>query len=156
MSSSSDFAKKDISQITTYQSGIAQSTAHRVINRIVSDYLLEYGLTAMHWFTVGIIYDAGEKGIRISDLTKKLQTTTPFVTNTITLLESKGLVQKVAHAGDSRIKLVSITPGFIPTVEEIEKGLREYMRKALYAESNVTREELQAYIHVLYKIIGHS
>ncbi len=156
MSSSSDFAKKDISQITTYQSGIAQSTAHRVINRIVSDYLLEYGLTAMHWFTVGIIYDAGEKGIRISDLTKKLQTTTPFVTNTITLLESKGFVQKVAHAGDSRIKLVSITPDFIPTVEEIEKGLREHMRKALYAESSVTREELQAYIHVLYKIIGHS
>lgn len=154
MSSSSDFTKKDISLITTYQSGIAQAAAHRATNRIVSDYLLEYGLTAMHWFTIGTIYDAGEKGIRISDLTKKLQTTIPFVTNTITLLESKGFVRKVAHAGDSRIKLVSITPDFISTIEEIENGLREHMRKALYAESGVTREELQGYIHVLYKIIS--
>ena len=156
MSSSSDFAKKDISTITTYQSGIAQASAHRVVNRVVSDYLLEYGLTAMHWFTIGIIYDAGEKGIRISDLTKKLQTSIPFVTNTIALLESKGFVRKVAHAGDSRIKLVSIDPAYGPTVREIEDGLREHMRKVLYAESGVTRDELQDYIHVLYKIIGRA
>lgn len=155
MSSSSDFAKKDISQITTYQSGIAQASAHRATNRIVSDYLLEYGLTAMHWFTIGIIYDAGDKGIRLSDLMKKLQTTLPFVTNTIALLESKGFVRKVTHAGDSRIKLVSISPEYKSTVEEIEAGLRNHMRKSLYADSGITRDELQDYIHVLYKIIGH-
>lgn len=154
MSSSSDYSEKDISQISTYQSGIAQASAHRATNRIVSDYLLEYGLTAMHWFTIGCIYDAGDKGIRLSDLTKKLQTTLPFVTNTIALLESKGFVRKVTHSGDSRIKLVSITPEYKATVEEIEIGLREHLRKTLYAESGITRDELQDYIHVLYKIIS--
>ena len=154
MSSSSDYTKKDISQITTYQSGIAQAAAHRVINRVVSDYLLQYGLTALHWFAVGIIHDAGSSGIRISDITKKLQTTTPFVTNTISLLESRGFVRKVAHTGDSRIKLVSIVPEYQSTIAEIEAGLREHMRTSLYGESGITRNELQDYIHVLYKIIN--
>ncbi len=155
MSSSSEFSKKDISQITTYQSGIAQASAHRVVNRIVSDYLLVHGLTAMHWFMLGCIYDSGENGLRLSDLTKKMQTTLPFITNTITLLESKGFVRKVAHAGDSRIKLVSISPSYRSTIDAIEIGLRDHMRTTLYGESGITRDELQDYIHVLYKIVDH-
>lgn len=153
MSPSSEFSKKDISQITTYQSGIAQSSAHRVINRLVSDYLLEHGLTAMQWFTLGCIYDAGDKGIRVSDLMRKLQTTLPFVTNTVTLLESKDMVRKIAHAGDSRIKLVSINPKYRRTIERIENGLRDHLRDELYAKSGISRDELQDYITVLYKII---
>jgi DNA-binding MarR family transcriptional regulator len=156
MTTSREFSKKDISQITTYQSGIIQSAAHRAINRIVSDYLLEHGLTAMQWFTIGCIYDDGDKGIRLSDLMKKLQTTLPFVTNTVALLESKGMVRKVAHAGDSRIKLVSITPRYRSKVERIENGLRIHMREVLYVKDDISREELQDYITVLYKIAGHT
>src|SRR6476469_9342172 len=115
MPTSSESPQNDISQITTYQSGITQAAAHRAVNRIVSEYLLEHGLTAMQWFTIGTIYDAGTKGIRLSDLMRKLHTTLPFVTNTISVLESKGIVQKISHAGDSRIKLVSITPRYTST-----------------------------------------
>jgi DNA-binding MarR family transcriptional regulator len=156
MSASSDFNKNDISQITTYQSGIAQAAAHRVINRVVSDYLLEHGLTAMQWFTLGSIYDAGDKGIRISELMRKLQTTLPFVTNTVALLESKGMVRKVAHSGDSRIKLVSIAPRYRTKVQRIEDGLRDHLREVLYSDDNISRDELQAYIQVLYKIVGRA
>ena len=153
MQSSSDFSKKDISQITTYQSGIAQSSAHRVTNRVVTDFLLQYGLTSMQWFVIGTIYDSGENGLRLSDLMRKVQTTLPYITNTINLLESKGAVRKIAHSGDSRIKLVSITPSYVTEVEEIEAGLRDHMRKTLYNEDGITREELSDYIKVLYKIL---
>jgi DNA-binding MarR family transcriptional regulator len=156
MTTSSQSPQKDISQISTYQSGITQAAAHRAVNRIVSDYLLEHGLTAMQWFTIGTIFDAGDKGIRLSDLMRKLHTTLPFVTNTIMVLESKGIVQKTAHAGDSRIKLVSIAPRYKSKVVRIESELRERMRIALYHEDGITRQELQDYITVLYKIVDHT
>lgn len=154
---SSNFVKKDISQITTYQSGIAQASAHRIISRIISDFLLQYGLSSMQWFIVGHIYDAGSSGVRLSDLNRRVQTTLPYITNTINLLESKGIVKKVSHSGDSRIKLVSIHESYRPTVEEIEQSLRTHMRQKLYREDGISRDELNDYIAVLYKIVqnGH-
>lgn len=152
MPKSIHFSKKDISQITTYQSGLAQAAAHRIINRVVSDFLLQYGLSAMQWFMLGAIFDAGPTGLRLSDLTRRLDTTLPYVTNSINLLESKGMVRKIAHAGDSRIKLVSIAPGYRKTIDIIEAGLRDHLREVLYGEDHITREELQTYITVLYKI----
>ena len=156
MAKSTNSVNINIAQIPTYQSGIIQASAHRVINRIISDYLLRHGLSAMQWFAVGIIYDAGEQGMRLSDLSHKLSTTLPYVTNMITLLESKGMVNKISHAGDSRIKLVAINPKYRRTVEKIEQELREHLRTSLYTEDGVTREELQAYITVLYKIVQSS
>ncbi len=150
---STSFSEKDISQITTYQSGVAQATAHRLVNRVVTNYLLAYGLSPMQWFAIGFIYDAGPEGIRLSDLARLLDTTLPYITNTIALLESKGFVQKITHKGDSRIKLVMITKRFLPTIKEIEDGLRERLRSELYSEDRITRDELQTYIRVLYKII---
>lgn len=156
MSKSSNFSEKDISQITTYQSGVAQASAHRIITRTVSDFLLQYGLTSMQWFIIGHVYDAGSQGLRLSDLMRRVQTTLPYITNTVTLLESKGIVQKVSHSGDSRIKLVSITKSFKPQVQEIETGLREHLRQTLYQEDGISRQELQDYIAVLYKIVRNS
>lgn len=153
MPKSTEFSDFDISQIATYQSGIAQASAHRLINRMVSDYLLKHGLTAMQWFALGTIYDAGSSGIRLSDLTRKLSTTLPYVTNMVALLESKGMVRKVAHVGDSRIKLVSVSPKYKRTIESIERELRDHMRANLYDNDGISRDELQSYISVLYKIV---
>lgn len=153
MSTSSDYVKKDLSQITTYQSGVAQAAAHRLINRVVTDFLLAYGLTPMQWFAIGYIYDAGAAGVRPSDLARSLDTTLPYITNTISTLEAKGIVAKKTHGGDSRIKLLSIVPSFASTVQEIEIGLRERMRSELYGEDHISRQELTDYIHVLYKIL---
>ncbi len=156
MSASTNSSNINIAQIATYQSGIIQASAHRIINRIVSDYLLRHGLTAMQWFAIGTIHDAGEQGVRLSDLNRKLSTTLPYVTNMVTLLESKGAILKVAHGGDSRIKLVKINPSYISTVKQIESELRDHMRTNLYTGDGVTREELSSYIAVLYKIVRNS
>lgn len=153
MPKSSNFPQKDISQISTYHSGVAQASAHRVINRIVSDFLLQHGLTSMQWFIVGHIYDAGETGLRISDVMNRVHTTLPYITNTVALLESKGIVRKASHSGDSRIKMVSVVPTYYKTFTEIEEGLREHLRITLYREDGISREELSTYINVLYKIV---
>jgi DNA-binding MarR family transcriptional regulator len=106
----------------------------------------------MHWFIIGCIYDSGDAGIRLTDLTRSLQITLPYVTTAINFLESRGIVVKKAHDTDARIKLASIAPSYLLTVEEIETGLDETMRTQLYDHVRVSREELQSYINVLYKI----
>ena len=154
MNKPNNISATDIAQISTYQSGVTQATAHRVINRVVSDYLLSYDLTAMQWFIIGYIFDAGSEGFTISDLAHLIGTTLPYTTNTINLLESKGIVKKTTQKKDSRIKIVTIQPKSFEMVEEIENGLRDELRRVLYERNNISRDELQAYIRVLYKIIG--
>lgn len=144
--------KKDISQITTYESGIMQSTAHRVLGRIKSEYLSQYNLTSMQWFVIGLVHDAGKSGIRLNDLMKTLDTTMPYITTVVTTLEAKGILHKVSDTQDSRVKLAILNPTYKSTVDEIEHGLREELRSRLYREDHISREELGTYIAVLYKI----
>lgn len=143
---------KDISQITTYDSGVMQATAHRILTRIMTEYLTQHGLTSTQWFVVGYVYEAGERGVRLNDLMSTLDTTMPFITTTVNLLESKGFLHKVSDTSDSRVKIAKLNPSRAATVEKIEAGLREELRTKLYSEDAITREELSAYISVLYKI----
>lgn len=156
MTKISNFSQKDLSQIPTYESGIAQASAHRAVTRHVSDYLSRYDLSSMQWFTIGIIFQAGPEGIRLSHLAKRLSTTMPYVTTTLAALEARGIVQKVTHADDSRIKLVTVTSEYLGRIQQIEDGLRDYLRVALYKDSGITRDELKVYISVLYKMAGNA
>jgi DNA-binding MarR family transcriptional regulator len=141
---------KDLSQITTYQSGIAQSTAYRRLNQHFSKILIKHELTVMQWFVLGTIYDAGQTGVRVTDLAEKVDTGMPFLTNMINLLESKKLVERVIHQGDARAKLVLVTSRFQDQCPKIEADLRHELRNSLYA--TITPEELRTYISVLYKL----
>lgn len=143
---------KDISQISTYESGVMQSTAHRILGRINADFLSNYGLTPTQWFIIGLAYDAGSEGIRLGTLKEMLDTTMPFITTSVNHLESKGILQKLSHTDDSRVKIAKLNPQYAATVKKIEAGLREELRTQLYAQGDINREELAAYISVLYKI----
>lgn len=140
----------DLSNITTYQAGVAQSSAYRNLNKLFSAMLKEHELTSMQWFVLGTIYDAGHEGIQLTQLSTKLQTGLPFITNTINLLESKGMVQRRGSPTDSRSKMVLITDAYIPVCEKIEDDLRNKMRGTVYAD--ISREELQTYIKVLVQL----
>ena len=152
MNKSNSFLENNMSTISTYQSGIAQATAHRITSRIISDYLIRYDLTAMQWFIIGHIYDAGSIGLTMTELGRIIGTTLPYTTNTINLLESKGIIKKKVHDTDSRTKIVTVNQAYTEIVSEIEAGLRDELRDNLYGQNHISREELQAYITVLYKI----
>ena len=139
---------KPLSEISTYQSGVVQSTASRKLNRHVNDFLRPYELTSMQWFIIGTIYDAGSTGITLTALNQKLGTTLPFMTNSINLLESRGIVQKTSDSKDARTKIVAISPNYTETCREIEDYLRQKMRQLLYKD--IEPEDLTSYIKVLY------
>lgn len=149
---SSNFSENanNLTSLPTYQAGVAQSTAYRLLMKFTDDAVKPYGITSMHWFMLGTIYDAGSTGITVTQLSKALDTNVPYVTNTLNILESKGAIVRETKEGDSRIKTVKIDPSFVDNIEVIENDLRFKMQRALYA--GITPEELLVYIKVLYKM----
>lgn len=140
----------DLAGITTYQSGVAQASAFRIVKRHTAHALRDYNLSCMQWFTIGTVLDSGSKGIRISDLAHQLDTTLAYMTTTINLLESRGILCKKAHKFDARTKIITVERSYQKTCAEIEHALRNKLREVLY--SNINHDELSTYVKVLYKI----
>lgn len=140
----------NLATITTYESGVVQSTAYRVLGKRVTEILKKHDISMMQWFVLGTIYSAGTGGIRLTDLAKKVDTGLPFLTNLINLLETKKMVYRVSNADDSRSKFVVVTPDFSRKCKTIEADLRGGLRKSLYR--HIDPKDLQTYIKVLYQI----
>lgn len=146
--------KKDIATISTYESGVVQSAAHRLLMKVKTDFLADYDLTPMQWFVIGFTYDAGESGIHLSELRRKIDASMPFITSLVNNLESKQILQKVSDPSDSRVKIARLDPSYNKKVEYIEEALRDKLREVLYRNDDITRNELQTYITVLYKMMN--
>ena len=140
----------DIHKITTYQAGAAQASMHRLLQKMTDDILVPYGITKMQWMIIGTVFDSGKQGIRISDLSISLATTMPYLTTSVNLLESKGILKRKDNTKDSRSKLVTVTPHFAPKCREIEEALRNGLRTSIYAK--VDPAEFQTYMKVLYQL----
>lgn len=136
--------------LTTYQAGVLQATAHRTLQKYCDEVLKTYGISKMQWLIIGTILDSGSRGIRVTDLAEKVGTTLSYLTNTINLLESKSILKRVAHDEDNRAKYVSISEDYIKTCDEIEKYLRDKLRGSIYA--NVSPEDFQTYMKVLAQL----
>jgi DNA-binding MarR family transcriptional regulator len=140
----------NLGDITTYQAGVAQATAHRVLKKFTEDCLRPHGLTMMQWFILGTIHDASDKGITVTQLSKAVDTNVPYITNTLNLLASKNIISRDTNEEDSRSKRVSINPDYEPTILAIEDDLRNKMREGIYAR--ITPKELAVYVSVLHKL----
>lgn len=139
-----------LAEISTYQSGVIQSNAQRAMKNFTDACLSVHDITTMQWFILGTLLDAGPKGLRVTDLAKSVMTTVGYLTNTLNLLEAKGMVVRTADEIDSRTKMVSVAKSFVPKCEIVEKDLRQKMRESIYA--TITPQELTTYIKVLYKL----
>jgi DNA-binding MarR family transcriptional regulator len=149
---SSRFNPDDFSlgELTTYQVGTMQATANRALKKHGDDLLKEYGITNMQWHIVGTVLDAGDKGARISDLARLLDTTMAFLTTNVNLLEARGILKRSENRNDARSRIVTVSPAFKPTCEKIESSLRAKLRSTIY--TSISPEELRTYIKVLAKL----
>ncbi len=139
-----------LADITTYQSGVVQASAFRIVKKYTDKALSTYSLTSMQWFTIGMVLDNGRNGIRISDLALKLDTTLAYMTTTVNMLESRRILTRSADADDARNKFIKVNPSYIKQCHEIERDLRAKLRELLY--QNILHQELAVYVAVLYKI----
>lgn len=140
----------ELRKIPTYQAGAIQAEAHRKLQKICDQILQPYGITKMQWLIIGAVLDAQKKGVRLSDLSEKLGTTMSYLTNSVNLLESKGILKRRDDASDTRSKLIFVSKDFVPKCDEIEKTLREGLRTTIYASINP--KEFQTYIKVMSEL----
>lgn len=144
------FGKKpSIAELKTYHVGVIEAAAHRALRQHKDELLKSYGVTGMEWYLIGTVADAGQQGIRSSDLAKILGTTMGFLTKTVALLEAKNIVYRNANEADARSNYICLKELYRPVLEEIELALRAKLRQSVY--TMVTAEELETYIHVLDK-----
>lgn len=136
--------------ITTYQAGIIEANVHRELQKQCDLYLKPFGITKMHWIIVGTILDAGENGIRITELASILDTGLPYLTTTINTLEAKKVLTRSSHDRDGRSKVVFVHDKFAELCPEIEATLRMKLRESVYAK--VSPEEFEVYMRVLMKL----
>lgn len=141
---------ESLAELPTYTAGIAQASANRLLKKFTEDCVTEHGITMMQWYILGALYEAGEQGFSVSQLAQLLDTTIPYITTSINLLESRGFVTRSASTQDSRVKRVHIKKDHIAMVQLIERDMRTKMRAVLY--SDIEPDELLTYIKVLYKL----
>lgn len=135
------------SELTTYQTIVLQSRAHRAIKTYLTHLLKTHGITMMQWSIIGLVADAGDEGIRISDLAQLLDTSLAFITTSVNVLEAKGFVNRTGHNLDNRAKLVRISKEFAPKVSAIEADLERSQQDELYA--GLAAKDVAAYFKVL-------
>lgn len=140
----------ELSKIPTYQAGIMQSKAYRSLRVFMAGLLKKYELTMMQWAIIGLVYESDKKGIKVSDIAERLDTTVAFVTTHINLLSTLDFVERTVGLKDSRVRVISINPKAKKRIQKIENDLRSQMRRKLYRL--ITPEELSAYIKVLNKL----
>lgn len=144
------FAEGDLSNITTYQAGVLQASMNRILQKESDKVLNPYGISKMHWLIIGTVLDAGEAGIRLTDLANSLSTTMSYITTAINLLELKHMVVRTDSDTDNRTKLISIDPDFAPKCDLIEATLRNALRKSIYI--GIDPQEFRVYMKVMFQL----
>jgi DNA-binding MarR family transcriptional regulator len=140
----------DLGHITTYQVGVLQASINRILQKHSDAILKPYGISKMQWLIIGTVLDSGERGIRLTDLAKILDTTMSYITTAVNLLESKDMLSRQENEQDSRSKFITINSSFKDKCEEIEHAMRESLRKSIYA--HIDPEEFRVYIKVLHQL----
>lgn len=136
----------NLANLTTYHAGATQAFVNRKLQKVCDAILKPFGITKMQWMIIGTAMDSGQQGIRMSDLADKLGTNTPYLTNAINLLESRGILIRKENTNDSRSKLVVVSDDFAARCPQIEAALRDGLRQTIYA--NVDPVEFSIYIKV--------
>ena len=140
----------DLSEFSTYRTGILQARAYRNLRHFMTESLKEYGLTSTEWTMLGLISDETKNGgIRVSDVARMLDVEISFVTNTVKKLKGLKFVIKAQDEQDKRVRILIGTDKAHLTVIHIERSLRKKMKLWL---KNINNDELVRYITVLQKI----
>jgi DNA-binding MarR family transcriptional regulator len=133
-----------ISNITTYQIGLAQVQAYRRLQDLFRIGLLPFGLTIPEWTLLGVVFDAEE--LTLSQITALLKSKASHPTVLVDALVGRGLLDRRSDSFDRRSRLVTLTPKGKQMVPQIEKHVRAHLSHEL---RTIPYESLLNYYSVL-------
>lgn len=134
---------------TTYQVGLLQTKAYRVLKQHTARVLSEFDISTIEWAFLGLLND-NPKGLRLNVLATELGVEAPFITQMSIRLKKTGYFEHREDPEDSRAKIIMMTKEGKEFVASAEKHLRAET-KALFL--GVSTSDLLTYISVLDTII---
>jgi len=136
----------------TYQVGLLQDKAYRVLKLETKAVLKPFGITPTQWAFLGILCD-NKAEIRLNGLAQELGVKAPLVTVIFTHLKKMNLIDSHKDEDDSRAKKVFLTKKGYEFVTQVEKTLRKEIRPLL---NGLSLKEVVAYVSVLEAIVKNS
>ncbi len=139
-------------QYSTYNVGLLQAKAYRLLTHRTNMLLAPYGLTSVQWAMLGVLFDNAQP-LALVQLAEKLEVDPPFITVLVAGVEKTDLIKIEAHPKDRRTKLVSLTHKGRKLVPEIEKILRREMKTSIHG---VNLRHLLGYYKTLQAIVANN
>ena len=111
------------------------------------------GINSSNWdLLLTLLRSAPAQGLTHTELSEMTAISGPSMTNRVTRLLDKGLVERVISATDRRSALVRLTP---QGRELVERLLPEHIEREQQALSVLTAGEIDALTRIALKIVGH-
>jgi DNA-binding MarR family transcriptional regulator len=136
----------------TYMSGLLFTKAHRLVRERIYTLLELYELTPTLWSLFSMIQRSDE-GIRSSNVAKELGVKPPMITMMADTLIEQGLIQRLPHHTDGRVKLLTPTSKGKKIAKEIENKLSGEIG---YLMSGLSAQEILTFQKVLTTIITNA
>ena len=136
----------------TYNIGLIQTKAHRVMKSRTDDLLKEFEISSVEWALLGLLHD-NSKGLKFIDTAEMLGVEAPFITILVEKLSEKKLLTQITSKTDRRAKTLLITEHGNKLVPLIEDKLRKGMGSLV---EGIPVGEIYSYYKVLTKIVSNS
>jgi DNA-binding MarR family transcriptional regulator len=119
-----------------------------VLQRVQQPYFARFGISGSQWAVLRHLVraeEAGQSGLRLTDLSERLLIRPPSVTGVVDRLERAGLVARAGSTTDLRAKLVRLTPEghrLVERVLDVHAGRIQELMGGLSAAEQAELERL--------------
>ena len=117
-----------------------------LVRKAMHPHFARFGISGPQWGVLRVLHRAeahGEKDIRLSDLAVRLLIQPPSVTGVVDRLERLGLVRRVMHGRDGRVRCVHLTPAGKSLIARVLVGHPERIRSVFSDLKTSEQKQLQ-------------
>lgn len=133
--------------IPGYEAWLSVARTSQLFQRVMSQALVPLGLEVAHYDVLANV--ARDEGLSQQVLARRLLVAKSNVSALLAVLERRGLIERVKHATDARVRLVSLTP---EGREVTGRATKEHARIVSMIMGVVTAQEADAVRNAMVKI----
>jgi len=136
---------KQLNRLTkTYNAGLLQGKAYRILEFHLSQTLSPYNLSIPEWKLLGQLVDQDK--LKIGEIADLLDVDPPLVTVLVQMLQSKKMVDRRVDENDRRVNFILPTFKGRDHINALEKDVSRLLKQLL---SGISSNELYDYMKVL-------
>jgi DNA-binding MarR family transcriptional regulator len=113
----------------------------------------EYGITGAQFGVLRCVADAGDEGLMLSDLSKRLMVTCGNITGVVDRLEQAGYLTRERNSEDRRVVRAQLTPSGRSLYQQMVPAHRELLRQLMAALPPEEQEALAGLCETLHHAV---